>query len=220
MFQVITVIFMLHWNLPPLSQGSLASLCIYTPIIVMLLVCHSAGHRVGVALIANYSFNIKPMNLGELFISVPCHFDSYHILHFNGCHEPHVHLCSIFFHGTCRQSWDSRHTGPSRACVVVSLIAYFCAQWGRRPEADCLLPTEKFHNSSTMHFLEYFLVVIKHEWRDLLERKKMRNIFKSPCRWIVTDTLTALTLEWWEYSEFSLLVSHLRPSFWFDLFCF
>lgn len=167
----------------------------------MLLVCHSAGHRVGVALIANYSFNIKPMNLGELFISVPCHFDSYHILHFNGCHEPHVHLCSIFFHGTCRQSWDSRHTGPSRACVVVSLIAYFCAQWGRRPEADCLLPTEKFHNSSTMHFLEYFLVVIKHEWRDLLERKKMRNIFKSPCRWIVSDTLHALTLEWWEYSQ-------------------
>lgn len=76
-----------------------------------------------VALIANYSFYIKSVNLGELFISVPCHFDSYHILLFNCCREPHVHFSAVYFFMALVDR-DSSSRGPSRACVVVPLIAY------------------------------------------------------------------------------------------------
>jgi hypothetical protein len=104
------------------------------------------------------------MNLGEHLISVPCHFDSYYILLFNCCHEPRMHFSAVyFFHGICRQLRESSSIGPSRVCVVVPLIAYLCASRGRRPEADCLLPPEKYDNSLTVCFLQYFSVIIKYK---------------------------------------------------------
>lgn len=106
-----------------------------------------------------------------------------------------ISLQYIFFHGICRQSWESSSIGPSRVCVVAPLIACLCALWGRRPEADCLLPPEKYDNSLTVHFLEYFSVIIKYKWRDLLQRKKMRSIFKLPLRLRASSVVSALALD-------------------------
>lgn len=66
------------------------------------------------------------MNLGELFIPVPCHFDSYRILLYNCCHEPRVHFSAVYFSMALEDSLRQSGIGPSRAFVVVPLTAHLC----------------------------------------------------------------------------------------------
>lgn len=140
------------------------------------------------------------MNLGEHLISVPCHFDSSCILLFNCCREPRVYFSAVYFfpwHLQTVMRVKQYRTQQGMCCCAINCRP-LCPR-GRRPEADCLLPPEKSDNGLTVHFLEDFSVIIKYKWRDLLERKKMRRLFKLPSRLRASSTDRALAVDgvWW-----------------------
>lgn len=136
------------------------------------------------------------MNLGERLISVPCHFDSYCILLFNCCREPRVYFSAVYFFPWHLQTVTrvKQYRTQQGMCYCTINCMPLCPR-GRRPEADCLLPPEKSDNGLTVHFLEDFSVIIKYKWRDLLERKKMRRLFKLPSRLRASSTDRALVVD-------------------------